>query len=163
MKKFYYITFVAAIAIACIQAFYIVDLYNGYKAEKITMIERLLALAIDDELHIRNLDPSPIDGRSVVSKTLEDMTPWELDSILKLPESRELDSLMRLNVSEPLDFMNIDKAREKKYRKNRGGSTLPTQPRPRLAERESSEYRHVEPHLRGYRPSNPRVQHRAIR
>ena len=113
MKKFYYITFVAAIAIACIQAFYIVNLYNGYKAEKITMIERLLALAIDDELHIRNLDPSPIDGRSVVSKTLEDMTPWELDSILKLPESRELDSLMRLNVSEPLDFMNIDKAREK--------------------------------------------------
>lgn len=84
MRRFYYITLAAAIAIAWIQALYIVSLYNDYRAEEITAIERMLTLAIDDELHIRNLDPHPIDGRSAVSKALEDMTPWELDSILKL-------------------------------------------------------------------------------
>ena len=125
MRRFYYITLAAAIAIACIQALYTVSLYNDYRAEEITAIERMLTLAIDDELHIRNLDPHPIDGRSAVSKALEDMTPWELDSILKLPQSRELDSLMRLNTSEPWDIMNIDEARAKNIGKT--GAEVHTQ------------------------------------
>ena len=127
MRRFYYITLAAAIAIACIQALYIVSLYNDYRAEEITAIERMLTLSIDDELHIRNLDPYPIDGRSVVSKALEDMTPWELDSILKLdtPQAKELDSLMSMNTSEPWDIMNIDEARAKNIGKT--GAEVHTQ------------------------------------
>lgn len=81
------------IAISCIQALYTHSAYNEYKSKEITKIERWLSLAIDDELHNRSLDPNPIDGRSVYYKAMEDMTPQELDSLLKIEKP---DIMMRL-------------------------------------------------------------------
>lgn len=56
-------------------------------------------MVISEEQHIRKLDPQPIDGRSLYYKAMEDMTPQEKDSLLK--------------ITKPGDTINIDQAREK--------------------------------------------------
>lgn len=100
------------IAISCIQALYTHSSYNEYKKKEIMKIERWLSFAIDDELHNRNLDPNPIDGRSVYYKAMEDMTPQELDSILKIEKPDINDATM-----------NIDEARKKNIGKTVGEIT----------------------------------------
>lgn len=98
MKKFYYITLIAIIAIICIQAAYTSGLYNDYKKNEIIRINNHLLIAIDEELHIRKLVPKSTDKRRVIYKKLEDMTPQERDSLLK--------------ITKPGDTINIDQARE---------------------------------------------------
>ncbi len=99
MKKFYYITLIAIIAISCIQVIYTNNLYNHYKGQEITKIKNNLHITIDEELHIRNLDSVHIDKRSITYKALDDMTPQERDSLLKITKTG--------------DTINIDQAREK--------------------------------------------------
>ena len=50
MKRFYYITFLAALAVVCLQASYIYHLYETYKEEKVAEMHRALKTAINDEL-----------------------------------------------------------------------------------------------------------------
>lgn len=98
MKKFYYITLIAIIAIICIQAAYTAGLYNDYKDNEITKINNHLLIAIDEELHIRRLVSKSINKHFIMYKKLEDMTPQERDSLLK--------------ITKPGDTINIDQARE---------------------------------------------------
>lgn len=98
MKKFYYITLLAIIAIICIQASYTVSLYNNYKEKEITLIKQNLYIAIDEELHIRQLVPKSINKRRIIYKYLDDMTPQERDSLFK--------------ITKPGDTIYIDQARE---------------------------------------------------
>lgn len=75
MKKFYYITLIATIAIICIQVTYTVSLYNDYKNNETTKINNHLLIAIDEELHLRKLVPKSTDKRRIIYKRLEGMSP----------------------------------------------------------------------------------------
>ena len=102
MRRYYYMTGLAAIAIVCIQALYIKSLYNDYRGEKITELDHWLSIAIDEELRSRNLSAQPVDGRSVVVKAMNDMTPQELDSLMRISKP-----------GQPGDTINVDEARKK--------------------------------------------------
>ena len=102
MRRYYYMTGLAAIAIVCIQALYIKSLYNDYRGEKITELDHWLSIAIDEELRSRNLSARPVDGRSVVVKAMNDMTPQELDSLMRISKP-----------GQPGDTINVDEARKK--------------------------------------------------
>ena len=84
-------------AITCIQIGYMNNLYNNYKKKEIIMINNHLLIAIDEELHLRKLVPKSTDKRLITYKRLEDMTPQERDSLLK--------------ITKPGDTINIDQAR----------------------------------------------------
>lgn len=84
-------------AITCIQIGYTNNLYNNYKKKEIIMINNHLLIAIDEELHLRKLVPKSTDKRLITYKRLEDMTPQERDSLLK--------------ITKPGDTINIDQAR----------------------------------------------------
>lgn len=71
-------------AITCIQIGYTNNLYNNYKKKEIIMINNHLLIAIDEELHLRKLVPKSTDKRLITYKRLEDMTPQERDSLLKI-------------------------------------------------------------------------------
>lgn len=96
MKKYIYITCMAVFAIVCLQTDYIVRLFNDYKAKIIINVEESLRISLDKELHFRN-NPSS-DKHEISYKFLEDMTPQEKDSLLK--------------ITKPGDTINIDQARE---------------------------------------------------
>lgn len=84
MKKSYYITIIATIAIVCIQAGYVFSLYNNYMDEKIIAIDEALHVAIDKELHLRNVlmcGEKPKETQSFIIKRASEMTPQELDSL----------------------------------------------------------------------------------
>lgn len=98
MKKFYYITLIAITAIICIQIDYTNSLYDNYKEKEIIKINDYVHISIDEELHIRGIVPKSINKRCVVYKRLEDMTPLERDSLLK--------------ITKPGDTIYIDQARE---------------------------------------------------
>ncbi len=55
MKKYYYITFIAIVATVCLQAKYILGLYNQYVTENIIKIEMETEKAIEDEKWIRRV------------------------------------------------------------------------------------------------------------
>lgn len=87
MKKYYYITLIATISIICLQAYYINSLYNNYIAEKITEIDKVMRIAMDKELFARTRDTSipEIKGQEhLYIKKASDMTPQEIDSLLKI-------------------------------------------------------------------------------
>lgn len=87
MKKYYYITLIATISIICLQAYYINSLYNNYITEKITEIDNVMHIAIDKELFWRLRDTSipEIKGQEhLYIKRASDMTPKEIDSLLKI-------------------------------------------------------------------------------
>ncbi len=101
MKKFYYITIVAAIAIVCLQVNYVSTLYNRYVAEKIIDIDTDLRLAIDEEQHIRYLrsvGSQKQEQRYILIKEASDMSPQELDSLKR--------------ISPINDAYNVDEARQ---------------------------------------------------
>lgn len=93
MKKYHYITFMAFFAIISLQVHYLIKLHNDYKAKNIIHCEEFFRIALDQELHLRKLTPQKISF-----KFLEDMTPQEKDSLLK--------------ITKPGDTINIDQARE---------------------------------------------------
>lgn len=98
MKKFYYITIVATLAIVCLQISFLFSLYNSYVVEKITDIDEKLYVAMDSELHLRNKfvtgDESK-EPRKITLRRASDMT------------LQELDKLSHMN----LDTINVDAAR----------------------------------------------------
>lgn len=86
----------AVFAIVYLQTDYIVRLFNDYKAKIIINVEESLRISLDKELHFRN-NPSK-DKDKISYKLLEDMTPQEKDSLLK--------------ITKPGDTISIDQARE---------------------------------------------------
>lgn len=103
MKKYYYITLIATISIICLQAYYINSLYNNYITEKITEIDNVMHIAIDKELFLRLRDTSipEIKGQEhLYIKKVSDMTPKEIDSLLKIAP-------IPINHGETLDVTKI--------------------------------------------------------
>ena len=96
MKKYYYITIIATLAIICMQAHYIKSLYNNYMAEKIIEIDNRVRIARDKETFLRFRNPSrkEIKGEEhLYIKTASDMTPQERDSLLKISPISDGDTL----------------------------------------------------------------------
>lgn len=84
MKKYYYITLVAVMSIAYLQADYVYNLYNNYIEEKIIALEDTLRIALDKELYFRTRSESrkETEGRQeMIIKQVSDMTPEEIDSL----------------------------------------------------------------------------------
>lgn len=96
MKKYYYITIIATLAIICMQAYYIKSLYNNYIAEKIIEIDNRMHIARDKEVFLRTRNPSikEIKGEEhLYIKDASDMTPEERDSLLKISPISDGDTL----------------------------------------------------------------------
>lgn len=92
MRKFYYITLVAAIAIVCLQVNYVSTLYNRYVDEKIIDIDAKLKLAIDKEQSIRSAKMQGLQPKahhSITMKPASMMSPQELDSLKRISPMRE--------------------------------------------------------------------------
>ena len=101
MKKYYCIALFAIVAAILLQINHIDSLYSNYKLGVKDNIEQALSIALDDELHIRNVlfnGHEPKTTHSIVRIKMEDMTPAMLDSISKLPGAK--------------DTINVTKARE---------------------------------------------------
>lgn len=84
MKKYYYITVVAIMSIAYLQADYVYNLYNNYIEEKIISLEDTLRIALDKELYLRTRSEArkATQGRQkMIIKQVSDMTPEEIDSL----------------------------------------------------------------------------------
>lgn len=96
MKKYYYITIIATLAITCMQAYYIRSLYNNYVAEKIIEIENRMRIARDKEVFLRVRNPSIKETKGeehLYLKMASDMTPEERDSLLKISPISDGDTL----------------------------------------------------------------------
>lgn len=86
MRKFYYITTIAIALTAYLQSSYIWSLYDNYITNQRIEIDNTLYISIDTELYIRDLisqDIVPTPGKMTTIIPMEDMTPQELDSILR--------------------------------------------------------------------------------
>lgn len=109
MKKYCYITVVAALSIACLQAISLKSLYNHYIDEYIIKIDNAVHIALDKELYLRSLErqgKSPQDQQYLYAKPASEMSPEEMDSLRK----RSITG----------DTLNIDAAREKGIGKTAG-------------------------------------------
>lgn len=88
MKKYYFITICAVLLTVYLQGNYINSLYDNYLITEIKMIDELTYQAIDAERHIRSLardNKIYVPGKALITMTLlDDMTPSERDSILKI-------------------------------------------------------------------------------
>lgn len=104
MKKSYYIAIVAIIAIVCLQAGYVLSLYNNYVDEKRLAIDEYLHIVIDKELHLRQLlrdGLKPQETRSLIIKRASEMTPQELDSLgFMEADSINLDAAKKAGVAD---------------------------------------------------------------
>ncbi|EKU87600.1 hypothetical protein HMPREF9447_05059 [Bacteroides oleiciplenus YIT 12058] len=101
MKKYYYITIIAALATVCLQTVYLKNLYNRYIDEYIIKIDNAVHIALDKELHLRSLKKegkSPKEHQYLYAKPVSDMLP------------EETDSLRRRSIGG--DTINVDVARE---------------------------------------------------
>lgn len=104
MRKYYYITVIAVIAISLLQVFYVMSLYNRYVTINITNIDNAVHLSIDKEQHLRSLHKErrqPLDQQFLYVKSMDDMPP------------QEIDSLKRLSPIKNQTYFNIDSARER--------------------------------------------------
>lgn len=84
MKKYYYITIIAVLAITCLQANYLKSLYNRYVDEYIIKIDNAVHIALDKELHLRTLKGKgelPREHQYLYAKPASDMLPEEIDSL----------------------------------------------------------------------------------
>lgn len=110
MKKYYYITVIAVVAIVSLQVFYVMSLYNHYVVENIIKIDNAVRVSVDKEQHLRSVyleGRKPQKQQYLSIKTMDDMSP------------REIDSLKRLSPipTEEKRLYNIDAAREKEIAK----------------------------------------------
>lgn len=106
MKRYYYITVVAVVAIASLQLFYVTSLYNRYIDENIIRIDNGVRVSIDKEQHLRSIykdGKKPQKQQYAFIKPMDDMSP------------REIDSLKRISPlpTDEKRLYNIDAAREK--------------------------------------------------
>lgn len=92
MKKYYYITIIASIAILCLQANYTIGLYNNYINEKIIEASADLRIAIDKERILRS---NIGEGRKsdelqyLKIKSISAMSPDEIDSLKRISPVEE--------------------------------------------------------------------------
>lgn len=88
MKKFYYITIIASVAIICFQANYIRNLHSNYLDEKISTINEVLRTAIEEEFDLRTRGKI-VRERRVFYKRGYDMTSEEKDNYLTLSSKND--------------------------------------------------------------------------
>lgn len=84
MKKSYYITIVATVAIVCLQVGYMLSLYGNYISETVLALDKSLYVAIDKELHVRTFlrnRENPKEAQGLIIRRASEMTPQELDSL----------------------------------------------------------------------------------
>lgn len=106
MRRYYYITVLAVFAIALLQVVYVKSLYNRYRDENITGIDRDMRVSIDKELHFRsssrlsNKKPKKPRPQKIRIKTMEDFSPEEQDSLKR-------------TLPDPSEYITVDSARAK--------------------------------------------------
>lgn len=84
MKKFYYITFLAALTVIGLQTGYIYNLYKSYKEDKTARLQQVLKTAIDNELVYNSWKGADMEK---VKKSIQEFTRRQ-DSINKqLPKA----------------------------------------------------------------------------
>lgn len=86
MKKYYSITALGIMCIVIFQWLYVYNLYGRYKEKQATQIEEAIHIAVAQEVKERLHDPNnkSLEGRKRTYKRITDMTPEELDSILRI-------------------------------------------------------------------------------
>lgn len=105
MKRYYYITVLAVCAIALLQTVYVKSLYNRYRNENITSINKDMRISIDKEGYFRPSSRLPNKKpkkrqQKIRIKTLKDFSPEEQDSLKR-------------TLPNPSEYLNVDSARAK--------------------------------------------------
>lgn len=108
MKRYYYITVVAIVALLCLQVSYVENLYRDYIGQKVSLTQDALELAITKELHLRSREQNRESSQfRLYIKAASDMTPQERDSLWR-------------HSTSPGDTLNLDSEWEKNIGKTRG-------------------------------------------
>lgn len=106
MKKLYYITIMACIAIVCLQVNYVISLYNRYIIEVKTEVDKQLRIDLDKERSVRSyiLENGRVDTvKHWVVKFMSDMTPEEIDSLNRISP---IDSVANVGGSYDIDTIS---------------------------------------------------------
>lgn len=106
MKRYYYITIVAVVAIASLQLFYVTSLYNRYIDENIIRIDNGVRVSIDKEQHLRSICKDgkiPKQQQYLSIRVMDDVSP------------QKIDSLKYLSTEKGKNYYNIDTEREKGF------------------------------------------------
>lgn len=107
MKRYYYITVIAIVALLCLQISYVENLYRDYIKQKVSLTQDALELAITKELHLRRREQNRESSQfRLYIKAASDMTPQERDSLW--------------HSTSPGDTLNLDNEWEKNIGKTRG-------------------------------------------
>lgn len=103
MKRYYYITVIAIVALLCLQVSYVENLYRDYIEQKVSLTQDALELSITKELHLRSREQNQESSQfQLYIKAASDMTPQERDSLW--------------HSTSPGDTLNLDN----EWRKNIG-------------------------------------------
>lgn len=103
MRKVYIVTLLAVIAIVCLQAVYIQEVYTNYIAKILYESDKAIKEALTDELRERNHPKAD-------SKDIKNYSMRPLSSM----SSRERDSLIRVcPPDQPENTINIDSFRDR--------------------------------------------------
>ena len=82
MKRYYYITVIAIVALLCLQMSYVENLYRDYIEQKVSLTQDALEFAITKELHLRSREQNREASQfRLYIKAASDMTPQERDSL----------------------------------------------------------------------------------
>ena len=82
MKRYYYITVIAIVALLCLQVSYVENLYRDYIEQKVSLTQDALELAITKELHLRSRKQNRESSQfRLYIKAASDMTSQERDSL----------------------------------------------------------------------------------
>ena len=86
MRVYYIITLLGIICVSILQTLYVQNMYDTYKKEEVVQIEKDLRIAFSQETkeRSRKLKPHPLRGRTFTAKSITNMTPEELDSLLRI-------------------------------------------------------------------------------
>lgn len=107
MKRYYYITVVAIVALLCLQISYVENLYRDYIKQKVSLTQDALELAITKELHLRSREQNRESSQfRLYIKAASDMTQQERDSLWRS--------------TAPGDTLNLDSEWNKNIGKTRG-------------------------------------------
>ena len=78
MKRYYYITVIAIVALLCLQVSYVENLYRDYIEQKVFLTQDALELSITKELHLRSREQNQESSQfQLYIKAASDMTPQE--------------------------------------------------------------------------------------
>ena len=107
MKRYYYITVIAIVALLCLQVSYVENLYRDYIEQKVSLTQDALELAITKELHLRSRKQNRESSQfRLYIKAASDMTSQERDSLWCS--------------TAPGDTLNLDNEWRKNIGKTRG-------------------------------------------